>query len=479
MKKLLIPVYILAVISFMACRKDMTNLNTNPKNATNVPGETLFSDGQLNFADIMTSPSVNDNIFEFFAQFWAATTYTQESRYDLGNRNVPQRWWTVLYRDVLMNYDRARLLISIEEAITDEEKATQQNKLAVLLINKVHTYSVLVNTFGNIPYTDAFKIDSTTTPRYDDQKTVYYALLDSLDMAISKLDPSGDNFGDADLLYHGDGAAWVKFANSLKLRLALLIFDTDPTKAAALITAAAPNVFTSNADNAVFQYLTAPPNTNPIWDNLVQSNRNYFVPANTLVNVMNDLSDPRRPAYFTTDPNGGYSGGIYGNGNSYGNFSHVADAIKEPNFPTILLDYAEVEFSLAEAVERGVAVGGTAQEHYNKAITASITSWGGTALEATTYLANPKVNYITAAGTWQQKIGVQAWIALYLRGFDAWTSWRKLDYPKLVKPALALSEIPVRYTYPINEQNLNSANYKKASADIGGDAVTTKLFWDK
>jgi hypothetical protein len=89
-----------------------------------------------------------------------------------------------------------------------------------------------------------------------------------------------------------------------------------------------------------------------------------------------------------------------------------------------------------------------------------------------------QLNFATAPGTWKQKIGTQAWIALYLRGFDAWTSWRRLDYPALVKPPSAITDIPVRYTYPSNEQNLNQQNYDAASQAIGGDEVTTKLFWD-
>jgi len=70
------------------------------------------------------------------------------------------------------------------------------------------------------------------------------------------------------------------------------------------------------------------------------------------------------------------------------------------------------------------------------------------------------------------------WIAMYNRGFEAWTYWRKYDYPALTPPVGALSVIPVRYTYPIEEQTLNGANYSSASSAIGGDNVATKLFWD-
>jgi hypothetical protein len=153
--------------------------------------------------------------------------------------------------------------------------------------------------------------------------------------------------------------------------------------------------------------------------------------------------------------------------------------ITNPDFPHQLLSYDEVEFFLAEAVERGFTVGGTAKEHYDKAITASIRYWGGSAAEATTYLAQPGVNYLTAPGGYKQKIGEQKWLALYNRGWDAWIEWRRLDYPVLTKPVGALTDFPMRFTYNVDEQNLNKTNYDQASTAIGGDVVTTKLFWDK
>lgn len=455
----------------------MSDLNRNPKTTSNIPGETLFTNAQKNFADIMTTPNVNNNIFEFIVQYWAATTYPQESRYDLGNRNIPQNWWTIIYRDVIRDLTESIALIRQDEAITEAQQAEQRNKIAIAQIMRVHAFYVLVNTFGNIPYTAAMNVENPT-PVYDDQQDVYYALLDTLDAALGNLDDSYESFGNADLIYNGNVASWIKFGNSLKLRMAMVIADVDPSTARTLAEEAAPYVFTSNDDNALFPYMVTPPNTNPIWTNLVQSNRNDFVPANTLVNTMNGLNDPRRDDYFTTDPNGGYSGGVYGSGNTFANFSHVSDKALEPDFPAVLMDYAEVEFLLAEAVERGFNVGGTAADHYSNAIRASILYWGGTEADATTYLLLPTVDYQTAQGPWQRKIGTQQWIAQYLRGFDAWVTWRRLDYPELQAPPSAITAIPLRYTYPSNEQNLNEENYRQASQAIGGDAVTTKLFWD-
>ena len=111
-----------------------------------------------------------------------------------------------------------------------------------------------------------------------------------------------------------------------------------------------------------------------------------------------------------------------------------------------------MEFYLAEAVERGFVVPGTAIGHYNNGVTASITYWGGTAAEAVAYLAQPSVMY-TPGATYKQKLGVQQWLAFYNRGWDAWTSWRRLDSPQLELAADALTDvIPVRFPYPVTNR---------------------------
>ena len=130
---------------------------------------------------------MNNNVFEFIVQYWAATTYPQESRYDLGNRNIPQNWWTIIYRDVLKDLTEAQNLIAAENPLLDEDKVAQQNRLAIVKVTKAHAYYVLVNTFGDIPYSEALNIENTT-PKYDPQRTIYYSMLDSLNDAISNME---------------------------------------------------------------------------------------------------------------------------------------------------------------------------------------------------------------------------------------------------------------------------------------------------
>lgn len=470
MKKILV-IYI-SLLVLVACTDDLTSLNEDIKNPTKVPGYTLFSNAQKELADNLTSTNVNLNIFRLLAQYWTQTTYIDESQYDLSTRSIPENFWHTMYRDVLRDLKEADSLIRTGGEVGDP--VIQKNQLAIINILQVYTYAVLVNTFGNIPYTEALNVDNIN-PSYDDASAIYDDLFVRLDNALNNLDPAAETFGDADLIYGGDVAKWIKFGNSLKLKLGMTLVDVNFDKAKAAVEAAAPNVLQSNADNAVFNYLSAPPNTNPVWVDLVQSGRKDYVVANTIANVMNDLNDPRRQFYFDEVP---VNGGIYGTSNSYFGFSHPSSLIADPSFPGLLMDYAEIEFYLAEAVERGMNVAGTAEEHYNNAVMASILYWGGTEADAQAYLAQPAVAYETAEGNFEQKIGIQKWISYYNRGYEAWKEWRRLDYPQLVAPADAISEIPVRFTYPVSEQNLNTENFNEAAKAIGGDQVTTHLFWD-
>lgn len=479
MKKLLIAFAAFLILSNFSCSKDFGSLNTDTKHPASATGEAEFSNAQKEYVDLMATPNVNTNIFELITQYWAETQYPQESQYELTERDIARNWWATLYKNVIANTKDAIKLIRREVTPLPEDVKVQQNKIATCQILYVKAYSDLVITFGDIPYSNALRIDSTSTPKYANQKEIYYALIDTLDKALATFDLDYEGMGIQDIIYEGDNEKWVKLGNSIKMYLGLLIYDVDPAKAAQMVKEASPNAFESTADNARLVYLPSPPNTNPIWVNLVQGGRDDFIPTTTIVDLMNNLNDPRRDIYFANKIGGKYVGGVPGTGNTYKNFSHPGDGLKEPTYPFIIFDYAQVEFLRAEAVERGIAVGGSAASHYDNAVTASIITWGGSSAEAASYLSQASVAYSTAAGNWKQKIGTQSWLHFYLRGFDSWTQQRKLDFPKLEVPELAVSGYPVRYTYPQNEYNLNEVNVTEAASNIGGDKVETKLFWDK
>jgi len=479
---------LVAAVLLSSCAKNLDEYNIDQKKATVVPAATLFTAAQKSFADVLTSPSVNTNVFRFYVQQWTTTEYLDEPRYNLLSRTLPQAFWSAIYKDVLSDLQEAKKVINADPLLNADVKA---NELAQIGVMEVLAWSTLVNTFGNIPYSQSLDI-ANVQPKYDDAATIYSDLLVRLDAALAGFKTSAAGFGTADLLYSAKAApiaSWIKFGNALKLRLGLIIADKDPAKAKTVIEAAATNVFADATDNARFPYTLSTPNNNPISTaaNKALTTRTDYIAAQALVDKMNTLADPRRPGFFTT-VGGAYIGGYYGFSNSYSNFSTMSAKISAFDFEALLMDYPETEFGLAEAGRRGYTVPGTPEQHYNNAVTASIIYWGGTAAQAAAYLAQPAVAFTTASANYKESIGIQKWIALYNRGYESWTEWRRLDFPKLLPPSAATApagqsvpdglSIPVRLIYPINEQTLNGAKRAEAAAAIGGDVVTTKLFWD-
>ncbi|MDI3318427.1 SusD/RagB family nutrient-binding outer membrane lipoprotein [Pinibacter soli] len=473
MKKYLI--IFASMVSLAACTKNIDSYNDQTKAASSAPPATLFSNAVRNLADVLTSSSVNTNIFRLTEQHWTTTTYTDEPNYDVYTRNIPQTWWTNLYRDVLSDLKECKRLLPGSTGATAGTK-TNQNAMADIMM--VYTYSVLVNTFGNVPYTKALDYDNLF-PAYDDAKTIYDDLFTRLDADIAALNTAEKGFdASQDIVYGGSVSAWIKFANSLKIRMAMTVADVNAAKAKSAVEAADTKAFGSAVDNAVFKYYAITPNNNPIWTDLVQSKRQDFIAANLLIDKLNSLSDPRLSNYFKPNDNKIYVGGVPGATNTFSLFAKANDKITAMDFPGMLMDYVEIEFYRAEAIERGFTVAGTAAQHYNNAITASILYWGGTTADATVYLAQPSVAYATATGTWRQKIGTQKWIALYNRGYETWTERRRLDFPVLPVPAAPKGDYPNRFAYPTNEQTLNNQHYAEAAKAIGGDKASTKVFWD-
>lgn len=474
MKKYLI--IFLSAVFMMACTKNISSYNVETKKAANVPAASLFANATKSVTDYLASTSVNINVFRLVTQQWATTTYQDEPNYDFTTRNIPQTWWTWMYRDVLIDLKESKRLIPTTPGLT---AGGIKNQTAIVDLMEVFTWSIIVNTFGHVPYSQALDYNNLF-PKYDDAKTIYDDLMNRLNADITALSTADKGFDAADdILYAGSVAKWIKFANSLRMRLGMILADADAVKAKAAVEQSTANAFTSTADNAEFKYLTAPPNNNPIWTDLIQSNRQDFIAANTLVDKLKTLNDPRLPFYYKPNDAGVYTGGIEGANNTYTLFAKPSTKVEQANFPALLLDYVEVEFDRAEAIERGFTVPGTAEQHYNNAIRASILYWGGTSAQADAYLLQPAVAYTTATGNYKQKIGTQKWIALYNRGYELWTEVRRLDFPAMPLPALPKSGFPNRLTYPTNEQTLNGTNYTDAAARMGTDKVESKIFWDK
>lgn len=535
MKQTYVILLTLLLAFTVSCTKKFDDFNKETKNPTVTEGEFLFSNAEKAIFDQISSTNVNENVWKLFSQYWTETTYTDESLYDIANRAIPDNAFRAYYRYILKPLKEAKALITNDPITATETEAQKTNKLMIIDLLEVYAYHNLVNTFGNIPYTEALNIDNIS-PKYDDAATIYNDLIKRINNDLQNLKESDASFVSADLVYGGDVASWIKFANSLKLKIAISVADVDNKVSfdvkKTIEDAVAAGVFTSSADNMLFPYASSSPNNNPLNNDLVLSGRHDFVVTNTLVDMLNNKQDPRlfhyiqnpvgfpfekdddnnnkdttvsagvgRYLIFTNDAGEDsmvykttpfelkpstnakdatvkqYDGGIYAASNSFDGYSHINDNIQKGNFAGILMTYSEVEFYIAEAAARGYSVGETAEEAYNNAITASILSWGGTAEEVSTYLSN---NSFTSYSTWQEAIGTESWLASYTRGFVAYTQYRRLDFPIMNENGGAVTggPVPTRFTYPIKEQTLNNTNYTAAAAAIGGDKLLTKLFWD-
>ncbi|WP_374464595.1 SusD/RagB family nutrient-binding outer membrane lipoprotein [Chryseobacterium sp.] len=457
-------------LALSSCQSDLTSLNDDPKHPSVLPSDNLLATALYQSSYYMDNPSVNFNNYRFFTQQWAETQYPDETQYNLVTRNQPRNHFNRMYVYSINNLKQAKMNL-MNEVETDDIRA---NKLATLEIEEIFIWENIVDTYGDVPYSEAFKPDEILTPKYDDAKTIYLDLIKRIDAVTATIKPAATGY--SDLVYGGNMTKWKKFANSIKLRLGMNLADVDPALSKTIVESAiASGVISSDDDAYKFKY-DGNTFSNPVFDNLVASNRNDFLPSELAINTMSTLSDPRMDVWFTK-VGGVYKGGVFGELNDpYTNFSQLSSYFRSATAASNLFSYAEVAFLKAEAAARGYSAGGTAAELYAAAVKESMRENGISGTIADAYvLAHP---YNPA--NWKQSIGVQAWIAMFNKGFASWNFTRRLDYPILVNPPKSnLSSVPYRMPYSDQEYVLNGANVKAAGDKIGGDKATTKLFWDK
>lgn len=480
MRKILITLFITTV--FLACDDRLEDLNRPTKQAISATGETLFANGLNEMFYMMNNSNTNINVFRLYAQYWAQTTYPDESQYNMVSRRNPDNFWRGGYRDALKDFEEAKKATIAEAPLVAMPDEVKNNRLAITDICMVYVYQTLVDAFGAIPYKESLD-PNIVQPSYESGAAVYDQIIERLDAAINMLDPDAESWpASQDPMYGGDVAAWTKFAYSLKVKLAINIADVDAATAEAMIIDAVDGgLILSNEENASISYLEAFPNTNPIHEDLIQSGRHDWVVANTTIDKLLALNDPRLEVYAEPLDDGvTYEGGVYGDNNTYSDVSHIGDLFHDPTLEGLILDAAEVHFMLAEAAARGFAVPGTPEAHYEMGIRTSMEYWGIEDAAIDDYLANPDVAYATAAGDWKQKIGTQHWIALFNRGFEGWTVWRRLDFTGFnAPPMLTYDDIPERFIFPVEEATLNGPNLQEAIQLIGGsDSAQTRIFWD-
>ncbi len=466
-------------LGLFSCTKGFDKINQDPTKPTNVTPAQLITGIERTASDILYSGGVNYNIGMLYAQYFSQTQTETQSQYQLDEAANNLLWTS--YSVPLSNIQE---LLRIN-TLRPEPASGNQNAIAKIL--EAWIYHVLTDTYGDVPYSQALRGDELIlTSPYDDSRSVYDALIISLDEQIAALNPTFSSFSSGELIYNGDIAKWQKLANALKIRIGLRMVNSDPAKAKQVIEAASANTFTSIADEAKFSYLPQAPDRFPYNDDDGRNIPNAYFVSSTLVDFMKDGGDPRLPMYAREAPS---TGTIVGKPYGLGSFTNINEysrgsaKVYSTTFPGYIISYAEVQFALAEAAARGFSVGGDAETFYNNGVKASMEFWGVSEGDANTFLANNPYDQ----ANWKNIIGTQKWVALYNQGLQGWFERNRLDFKKLngdeffIAPTTILDEnvdfVPFRITYPIAEKSNNAINYQAAAAAMGGDTKGHKLWW--
>ena len=385
---------------------------------------------------------------------------------------------------------------------------------AVGEVVKVTAMHKATDIYGPIPYT---RFGLTNPVPYDSQEAVYKSFFNELDHAIGVLtkfdqaNPNSKTLAKFDLIFNSELPKWIRYANSLKLRLAMRVSAVYP-EAKQLAEAAVQNaygVITDNENNPVMQTNAALSFTyhNPIHSISSAEGYEEDVMGATMDSYLNGLEDPRRAVYFQPASNGVYRG--LRNGHRDGNIYKGDQGLSKPNIqqgtPYAWMTAAEVYFLRAEGALRKWNMGGTAEELYQQGIRASFSQHGLKDVEK--YLASNKTpakypgfkgspsaapaskvtvkwNANDVNSQWEQ-VMTQKWIAMYPLGQEAWSEFRRTGYPKIfeivhnmstdISSSVQIRRVP----FPYSEYQGNREEVEKAIQLLGGpDSGATRVWWD-
>jgi hypothetical protein len=383
----------------------------------------------------------------------------------------------------------ATILNDAENIIVDATASNSPHYSGVAKILKAYTYQIAVDTWGSIPYSETQKLAANVKPKYDSDELIYTELINLLDQGIAEVNAptSAISPGTNSTIYPGAFSAsrnnWIKFANTLKLRIFLHYSEKDATfaksKIDALITSGVP-LMTGNLDSFQMNFVDAANARNPIdqFENLRLGN---LVVNAKIVNLMNAKTDPRRQFYFTQLPagSGQYVGAVAGAPAGPGNYSKfhtylrgaITGAVYTGAAPIRMLTFAEYNFIRAEAALRFTSPG-SAQTFFQAGIRASMESAGVASGDITAYLAANGTLTGTSAQQLEQIIN-EKYIAGYGVVLEPWTDFRRTGYPALTLPSNAvIPYFPRSLFYPQSEIDLNPENATQKSG------MNEKVFWD-
>src|SRR5450432_358025 len=498
MKKLSIAsAIIIAGISFSGCGKSYLDINSpNPNAATTATPElvitnamTVTASGQV--ANVVLPPV---EFVSGWMGYWAPSGSYAPNNQDVASyfmtTTFPNALWVGAYRNLEDYY-------FVETSAKTEQKPYY---VAMSKAMKSLVFSQLVDVFNNIPYKDAFQGTLIINPKYDDAQAIYEDLAAQLDTAATLMaSPASIAAAHSDVMFDGDNASWIAFANTLKLRLLMRQTqmsgrDSYITGEIAKITAngggfldidASINPGYANNDQqqsplwGYFRTLTGLPTSGGQAD--------YWRASQYAINTLTAYNDPRLKFIYGPSGFNTYVGNVLGSQSNIpgeGTSTPGPGLLVGPDQNAIIISKAESHFLQAEAIVRGYLTG-DAKGEFEKGVQASFDYLG--AGSAATYLAsgNPNTTWTAAVGTAGQIALIirQKWIAEDgILPFEAYADFRRLglpgDIPVSISPYISAghTNVPVRYLYPVSEYTTNTVN---VNAEGNIDYSTNRVFWNQ
>lgn len=490
MRKQYIALALAATVAFGSCKKDFFDINHDPNNATDASPELVLP----NALTVTAAPEVISYIpLQGWMGYWApsgsyAINSSDVASYKITTASGDFTIWQPFY-DNLEDYNYI------------EENAAAANKpfyVGAAKVMKALIFQQLVDNFGNIPYTDALKGTKAILPKYDKGSDIYDSIVNQINLAIPMLQRADAvAAANSDVMFDGDAAKWVQFANTLKLRI--LLRESEVSGKESYIKTEIGKI-TANGGG----FLTEDAGVNPGYANNVgQQNPVYgfFVTITGLptsggaadlwrsaqysISFLQNNNDNRLGRIYAKAPDGTYKGNTLGStSNLTGNSSSSMGPgiLKSVSQPAILISAAESYFLQAEANLRGwLGTTADATDNFNAGVEADFDFLGADGAVAYHNQAGNKNTNITACATFAEKLACiirQKWVAMNgVTPFEAWSDYRRLHLPADIPLSLSpysQGHIPTRLQYPTSEYQTNAAN---ANAEGTIDTQTGKLFW--
>ena len=414
----------------------------------------------------------------YYAQYFSETQYPASSLYSVPELNFNQFYSGFLYD--LQNIINLNTDDATKGGVVGS--GSNANQIAVAKILKSYAFWTITDRWGDVPYSEA--LQGLPTPKLDKQEDIYAGILKELKDAVAGFD--GGPAMKGDVIYDGNISNWKRFANSLRMLIALRMSKVYPapgglaaTEFAAALADGGGSI-SSNDQNAAINF-PGGSYQHPLYVTYNVDGRVDDAVSSTMTDVLSSLSDPRINKFGSTTT--GFPYGINRDKavNVAPGWGLILDGFDiSDGQDIVLVNAATVLFARAEAAERGWTTE-SAATLYNNAVTASLSQWGY-AGNAAAYLAQSGVAY--GATDHLKKIGTQRWIAMYPDGLQAWAEWRRTGFPVLTPAVDATNDgkqIPRRFVYGTGELSTNKAAIDEAVSRIPGgvDDQDARMWWDK